>query len=117
MPGSRASVFGDAEDFGAALSADGVARVLLTGCGEFQARLTQVGLEQLRLSAVSETRSRIAFIAVPAGMILVAFPIEREPSAVWGGIELRTGEVVSFGSGERLHAKTAGSCHWGAIQF
>jgi hypothetical protein len=30
MPGSRASVFGEAEDFQAALSADGVAGLLVT---------------------------------------------------------------------------------------
>jgi len=68
MPGSRASVFGEAEDFQAALSADGVAGLLVTGRGQFRARLTQVALERLRLAAVEEGQSRIAFIAVPAGM-------------------------------------------------
>ena len=68
MPGSRASVFGEAKDFQAALSADGVAGLLVTGRGQFRARLTQVALERLRLAAVEEGQSRIAFIAVPAGM-------------------------------------------------
>jgi hypothetical protein len=65
MPGSRASVFGEAEDFQASLSADGVAEMLITGRGQFRARLTQVRLERLRLAAVEEAQSRIAFIAVP----------------------------------------------------
>jgi AraC-like DNA-binding protein len=116
MPGSRASVFGEGEDFQTALSADGVAGMLFTGRGQFRARLTQVALERLRLSAVEEAQSRIAFVGVPAGMVLVSFPIGGGPSPVWGGIEIRTGEMVTFGAGERLHARTVGPCHWGAIR-
>jgi AraC-like DNA-binding protein len=115
MPGSRASVFGEAEDFQAALSADGVAAVLFNSRGQFRARLTQVWLERLRLAAVEETQSRIAFIAVPASMVLVSFPIDGGPSPVWGGIEIRTGEIVAFCAGQRVHAKTVGASHWRVI--
>ena len=115
MPGSRASVFGEAEDFQAALSADGVAEMLITSRDQFRARLTQVGLERLRLAAVEESQSRISFIVVPPGMVLVTFAIEKMPSPVWGGIEIRASEIVTFGPGERLHAKSVGPCHWGAI--
>lgn len=116
MPGSRASVFGEAEDFQAALSADGVAGLLVTGHGQFRARLTQVELDQLRLTAVEESQPRIAFVTVPAGSILVSFPIEEGPSPVWGGTEVRTGEMITFGRGQRLHARTLGPSRWGAIQ-
>ena len=115
MPGSRASVFGEAEEFQAALSADGVAGVLVTGGGQFRARLTQLGLVHLRLAAVEEAQARITFIAVPAGIVLVAFPIDGGPSPVWGGVEIRTGEMIALGSGQRLHARTAGPCHWAAV--
>jgi AraC-like DNA-binding protein len=116
MPGSRASVFGEAEEFQAALSVDGFAGVLFTGRGQFQARLTQVVLKRWRLAAAEEAQSRIAFIAVPADIVMVAFPIDGGPSPIWGGVEIRSGEIVSFGPGERLHARTVGGCHWGAIQ-
>jgi AraC-like DNA-binding protein len=115
MPGSRASILGEAEDFQAALSADGVAEMLVTGLGQFRARLTQVGLEHFGLADVEESQSRIAFIAVPQGMVLVSFAIKKGPSPVWGGIEIRAGEIVTFGPGQRLHARTVGPCHWGAI--
>jgi hypothetical protein len=85
MPGSCASVFGEAEDFQAALSANGVAAVLVTGRGQFRARMTQLALESMRLAAVEEASPRIAFMAVPAGMVVVAFPIDGGPSPVWGG--------------------------------
>src|SRR6516164_5583437 len=104
MPGSRASVFGEAEDFQAALSADGVAGLLVTGRGQFRARLTQVRLDGWRLTAVEETLSRIAFVTVPAGMQLVSFPIDGGPSPIWGGIEIARGEMITFGPGQQVHA-------------
>jgi AraC-like DNA-binding protein len=116
MPGSRASVFGEAEDFQAALSTEGVAALLVTARGQFRARMTQVALDGLRLAAVEEQLARIAFVAVPAGMVLVAFPIDRGPSPVWGGTEIRRGEIIAFGPGQRLHARTVGPSHWGAVQ-
>jgi hypothetical protein len=111
MPG--ASVFGEAEDFEAALSADGVAGLLVTGHGQFRARLTQVEVDQLRLTAVEDSQPRISF---PASTILVSFPIEEGPSPVWGEFEIRTGEMITFGRGQRLHARTLGASRWGAIQ-
>jgi len=116
MPGSRASVLGEAEDFQAALSADGVAGLLVTGSGQFRARLTQIRLDGCRLAAVEEALSRIAFVAVPAGMVLVSFSIDGGPSPVWGGIEARTGEILTLGPGQRVHARTPGRAHWGVIR-
>jgi AraC-like DNA-binding protein len=116
MPGSRASVFGETEDFQAALSADGVAGLLVTGRGQLRARLTQVRLDGWRLAAVEEEQPRTAFVAVPAGMVLISFPIGGGPSPVWAGIEIRNGEMITLGPGQRLHARTLGPCHWGAIQ-
>jgi hypothetical protein len=40
----------------------------------FRARLTQVALHSLRLSATDEHLPRIAFVAVPADTILVLLP-------------------------------------------
>ena len=116
MPGSRASVFGEAEEFQAALSADGVAGLLVTGRGQFRARLTQVRLDGWRLAAVEEEQPRTAFVAVPAGMVLVSFPIGGGPSPVWAGIELNNGEMITLGAGQRVHARTLGPCRWGAIR-
>ena len=113
MPGSRASVFGEAEDFQAALSADGVAGLLVTGRGQFRARLTQVRLYGWRLAAVEEEQPRIAFVAVPADMLLLSLPIGNRSTPIWGGIEIQAGEMVTFGPGQRVHARTDGPCRWG----
>jgi hypothetical protein len=113
MPGSVTSVFGEPDDFQAALRADGVLDLLVTGRGQFRARLTQVTLHHLRLSAGDEHLSRIAFVAVPADMLLLSLPIGNRSTPIWGGIEIQAGEMVTFGPGQRVHARTDGPCRWG----
>ena len=51
MPGSVTSVFSEAEDFAAAMRAEGCPSLLIAGPGQFRARLTQVTLHRFRLSA------------------------------------------------------------------
>jgi AraC-like DNA-binding protein len=116
VPGTFRSVFSEPDDFQGTASEEGVVRFLVTAPGQFRARMTQIVLHHLRLSAAEENLPRIAFITVPAGMVLVALPIGARPSPIWGGIETRAGEMVAFAPGERMHARTGGPCGWGAIQ-
>ena len=48
---------------------------------------------------------------------MIAFAIDGKPLPVWGGIEIQTGQIITFGPGQRLHARTDGPSHWGAIQM
>ena len=115
MPGSVTSVFSDAKDFEVALRAEGCLGLLVTGPGQFRARLTQVALHRLRLLAVEEHLPRIAVIAVPADMILVSLPNGREPAPICGGVRIGAGEIMTLGAGQRLHMRTDGPCRWGSI--
>jgi hypothetical protein len=115
MPLSVTSVFSEAEDFAAALRAEGCLGLLVTGAGQFRARLTQVALHSLRLSATDEQLPRIAFVAVPADMILVALARGRASAPIWGGVRLGTDEIMTLGAGQRLHMRTDGPCRWGSI--
>lgn len=117
MPGSVTSVFSEPEDFEAALCEEGCLGLLITGRGQFRARLTQIALHRLRLSAAEKQLPRIAFVAVPADMILISLPIGGEPSAIWGGIGMRAGEIMTLGPGQQVHARTGGRCRWGAIRL
>jgi hypothetical protein len=108
MPGSVTSVFSEPGDFEAALREEGGLGLLITGRGQFRARLTQVKLHRLRLSAAEEELSRIAFVAVPADLILVSLPIAGRPAPIWGGIEMRASEIMTLGPGQRVHARTDG---------
>jgi AraC-like DNA-binding protein len=117
MPGSVMSLFSELDEFQAALREDGLLNLLVTGSGQFRARLTQVTLHRLRLSAGDEYLPRIAFVAVPADMLLVTLPLGDRPAPVWDGVEMRFGEMITFGPGRRVHARSDGPCQWAAIRL
>jgi AraC-like DNA-binding protein len=117
MPGSVMSVFSEPDEFQAALREDGVLSLLVTGHGQFRARLTQVTLQHVRLSASDERLSRIAFAAVPADTVFVSLPVGDRPAPIWDGREMRVGEMITLGPGQRAHARSDGPCHWGTIRL
>jgi len=117
MPGSVISLFSEPDEFEAALREDGVLRVLVTGRGQFRARLTQVTLHHLRLSTGDEYLSRIAFVAVPADTLIVSLPLGNRPAPIWGGVEMRVSEMMTIGPGQRVHARSDGPSQWGAIRL
>jgi len=117
MPGCVTSVFSEAADFEAALRAEGCAGLLVTGGGAFRARLTQITLDRLRLASAEEETARVAFVTVPAGTVLVWWPIGGNRAPLWGGVEIRAGDVLTLGPGQRAHAKSDGPCRWGAIRL
>jgi len=117
MPGSVMSVFSEADEFQAALRADGVLNLLVTGHGQFRARLTRVTLDHIHLSADDEYLARIAFIAMPADTLFVSLPSDDQPGLIWNGMEMRAGEMLTLGSGHQIHSRTDGLCHWGAIRI
>jgi AraC-like DNA-binding protein len=115
MPGTITSAFSEPEDFEAALRLEGCIGLWITGRGEFRAQLTQVTLHRLRLSATTEQLSRIAFIAVPADMVIVSFPISNGTAPVRGGIRIRPGDIMTLGPGEHVHVRTLGPRRWGTV--
>jgi len=98
----------------AALRPEGCLGLLVTGPGQFRARLTQVGLHRLRISATDEPLSRVALVAVPADMILVSLPLDTGSTAIWGGIRVGAGKFTTLGPGQRSHMRTEGPCRWGS---
>lgn len=83
----------------------------------FRARLTQVALHRIRLSAAEEYLPRIAFVAVPHDMILVSLANRSGPSPIWEGSEMRAGDMIILGPGQRVHTRTGGPCRWTAIRM
>jgi AraC-like DNA-binding protein len=115
MPGSITSVLSEWEDFEAALRQDGCLSLLIVGRGQFRARLTRLTLHHVRLLAAEEHLSRIAFIAVPTGMVLILLPIRSGSAPVYGGTGMRAGEIIAVGSGRHVYVRTGGHCHWSAM--
>jgi AraC-like DNA-binding protein len=115
VPGSVTSAFTEPEDFEAALRAEGCRGLLIIGHGRFRARLTQIALNVLRLSATEEELSRIAFLAVPNDVILLMIPTDDLPLPICGGISARAGEIVTLCPGEQAYSLTNGRSHASTI--
>jgi AraC-like DNA-binding protein len=117
MPKSVISVFSEPDQFQSALREDGLLNLLVTGSGQFRARLTQVTLHHLHLSAGDERVSRIAFATIPADAVFVSLPADDREAPIWDGMEMDADEMITLGPGERVHARTDGPCRWGAIRL
>lgn len=117
MPGSITASFNEPENFEAALRLEGWLSLLIIGRGQFRARLTQVTLRSMRITAAEETLSRITFMAVPADMVLLLFSIGDRPLPICGGIGLQAREILTLGPGQHVFSRTDGLSHWGAIWF
>jgi AraC-like DNA-binding protein len=117
MPSSVSSAFSEPEDFCAAMHVEGCRSFLITGPGEFRARLTQVELNVMRLSAAEEQLSRIAFVAVPADAVMIMFPIGEAIAPACAGLRMKVGELMTLCPGARFHARSDGPSHWGTIRL
>lgn len=109
------SAFGELEDFETAVGAVGSVGLLVTGRGRFRAKLTQLSLDRLRLMAGDETLPRVALVTVPPHGVLVSLALDGGALPIWGGIEARSGEIITIAPGQKSHARTIGPCRWGAI--
>ena len=99
------------------MRAEGVAGLLATGRGQFRARLTQISLGRVRLASAEEEVARVAVVAVPANTVLVSWAIGDRPVPAWGRIEMRAGEMLTLGPGNRVNVKTGGPCRWDTIRL
>ena len=115
MTGSTLSVFGDAEDYEAALRAVCGVDLLVTGRGPFHARVTRIVLERMQLLAAEETLARIAFLTLPPDGLRVSLPVAAGTVLVSGGTPARPGEIVTHAGGGRVHERTRGPTRWGSI--
>ena len=89
---------------------------IVTGGGDFRARLTWLNLRRLRVLRGSENLPSIAYISLPPERVVVLFPTSTA-TLIWGGLELRLGDFVLHGRGERTHQRTPGEGNWGLISL
>ena len=115
MPSSSTSVFSAPHEFEAALRAQTGIDLLVTGEGQFRARLTRVVLHRLHLAAGDETVSRVAFMSMRADLVLVWWVIGHHGSLFWSGSPPLAGEIMTLGPGGRVHARTEGANRWAAV--
>jgi AraC-like DNA-binding protein len=114
MPESGTFTFSDPDDFRAKLRKAGI-ELFPTVSRDFKARLTCAELPHLRLLYIREERPRVAYVALARDLVFVTFAARSGPPLLWGGVELRPGDVVLHSQGEHMHQRTIGACHWASI--
>jgi AraC-like DNA-binding protein len=112
MQRSGTATFTDANDYQASISCANVG--LVFNCQRnFEARLTWVQLQHLRLLRGQETLPRVARISFTQDLVFISFP--HATRQISDGLEVRSGEIVFHGRGERTHQRTLGPSQWGLI--
>ena len=114
MPGSGTRTFLEPDHFEASLRQAQI-EILLALSPPFKARLTWAELHDLEVLRSEEDFPRVAYVCLGPQLSFVTFPAHSGPGPVWDGTELRPGEIVFHGRGERLHQSTPGSFVWNVI--
>ena len=112
---SLSFVFTDPTEFRAAMRAEGVRQLLITGLGNFRARLIRVALKRLVLADIHENLDRVAFLQVPDDRILFMFVNRPAHQFYCAGTAVRPNDLVILGPGQCAHVHSAGASHWGTI--
>jgi AraC-like DNA-binding protein len=114
MPGSGTRTFLEPDHFEASLRQAQI-EIVLALSPPFKARLTWAELHDLEVLRCEEDFPRVAYVCLGPQLSFVTFPAHSGPVPIWGGTELRPGEIVFHGRGERLHQSTPGSFVWNVI--
>jgi AraC-like DNA-binding protein len=114
MPGSGTRTFLEPDHYEASLRQAQI-EILVALTPQFKARLTWAELHDLEVLRCEEDFLRVAYVCLAPQLSFVTFPAHSGPVPVWGGTELRPGEIVLHGRGERLHQSTPGSFIWNVI--
>jgi AraC-like DNA-binding protein len=114
MPGSGTRTFLEPDHYEASLRQAQI-EILVALTPQFKARLTWAELHDLEVLRCEEDFLRVAYVCLAPQLSFVTFPVHSGPVPVWGGTELRPGEIVLHGRGERLHQSTPGSFIWNVI--
>jgi AraC-like DNA-binding protein len=115
MLGSTRSLFGEQDDYQAALQHDGGFDLVVTGQGEFRAELIRSELPRTLLVAGVEQIARVAFVTLPRRMVRIALPTRGGGSLRWNGIALQPNELAMQGPNQSVHETTVAACRWRTI--
>jgi AraC-like DNA-binding protein len=118
MAGDGTRRFSDPDDYQAAIEGATGATVKLvqTSGGNFKARLTWLSLPHLRVLLGHENLPRIAYVSLPSERLVISISTSVVP-LIWGGRELRDGDIVLHSRGERAHQRTTGESQWAVVSW
>ena len=116
MAQSGTATFANSDDYRAAIGSATV-NLIVTGGGNFNARLTWLNLGHLHVLHGRENLPRIGFFSLSPAQAFVSFATNPGVPLTYGGIGLQFGDVVLHGRGERTHQRTDGQGQWGLISL
>ena len=116
MPSSGTSTYVDPDEYQAMFREGRVDLVLANAVG-FKARQTWVKLDHLCLLRNEESLPRVAYVSFPPELVFVGLPGNSGSLPTWGGIKLKSGEIVLHGRGERTHYRTDATSRWGFVSL
>jgi AraC-like DNA-binding protein len=86
--------------------------------GIFQASLTQVTTDRLRLQLGEESLSRSAYVEIPADRCPIVFLADEEmPPIIHDGVELLQDELLFNSPGSKSFHRTLGTHRWGGMSL
>ena len=116
MAETGTATFANLDDYQAGIG-DASVNFVVTGSGDFTARLTWLRLRRFRVLRCCESLPRIAFISLSPAQVFVSFPTSVGPPLTYSGLRLQFGDVVFHSRGERTHQRTNGESQWGLISL
>jgi AraC-like DNA-binding protein len=116
MAENGTATFANPDDYQAGIG-DASVNLIVTGGGDFNARLTWLNLRRLYVLRGCENLPRIAFFSLSPEQVFVSFPTSAGPPLTYGGLGLQFGDVVLHRRGERMHQRTNGESQWGLISL
>ena len=114
MMGNGTATFANPDDYQAGIE-DASVNLIVTGGGDFNARLTWLSLRRFHVLRATENLPRIAFVSLSPSQVFVSFPTSDSSSLTYSRVRLRLGDVVFHSHGERTHQRTDGVSQWGLI--
>ena len=116
MAENGTAMFANPDDYQAGIG-DAHVSLIVTGGGDFKARLTWLNLRRFHVLCGCENLPRIAFISLLPAQVFVSFPANAGAPLIYDGFRLKFGDVVFHSRGERMHQRTSGESQWGLISL
>jgi hypothetical protein len=116
MTNSGTATYANPDEYQAGFGGTSV-NLVLTGRGDFKARLTWAQLRYVNLLQVHENLGRIAYVSLAPTRAFISFSLGSDPPPTWSGVKLRSRDIVFHSLGERAHFQTKRAGQWGLLSL
>jgi len=116
MPSSAVRTFSDPDDYAAAIRAT-KAEVVVTGRGQFTAKLIRIDLHRLWMQRYSDNLPRVAHSAPMTGRAIISFRTRPGPSLLSGGVEMHPTKIMRAAEGGSNFQRSYGLADSGSMSL